>query len=115
MRTRIVLIFTAFIVISILTFVAVRSQSKRREYPLNDIQKKAFEDATKNIEQLQSQLNDAIKARQSLLGAFALSAGLREEEFPKFKLEKDRDGNYKFIELTPEEQKKASEQSQQQK
>ena len=89
----------------------VKSQSKLREYRLNVEQNKAILEADDLIKQIEERLNIEKEKRHSLLGAFALSVGIKKEEFNRFR-EVKRDGVTHFIELTPEELKKIAEQSQ---
>ena len=108
------LIVTLAIIAGIGIVIGAKSQAKLRDIRLNAAQNEALVEADKVIKQLEDRLQTEREKRDSLLVAFALSEGIKKEEFKKFREEKRADGSH-FVELSEDELKKQAEQQQSQK
>lgn len=82
------------IVITGAAFLA-RSQSNLRRYTLNA-------DQVSSLEKIDLQINALLSQRQGKIEAYAESAGIKPEDFSRFRIEK-KDGKISFVEMTPEE------------
>jgi hypothetical protein len=109
-------IIALLIIIGFTGLYVVKSQNKLRDIKLTEAQNKSLIEADRDVEQVAIQYKSVNDRRASLVEGFAISSGLIKEDFLHFKFEKQSDGFYHFVELTPEEIKKqeAQQQSQQQ-
>jgi hypothetical protein len=85
------------------------SQSKLKDIPLSAAQNGDLLAADREIEQAQVQLRTMLGNRQMLARGFAISAGIKPEEIQRFKVEKNANGVYHFLEYSEEELKKIAE------
>lgn len=104
-KITIFIIFLVAIVVTGAAFYA-RSQSSLRRYALNA-------DQVNSLEKIDLQINALISQKQGKIEAYAESAGIKPEDFSRFRIEK-KDGKIFFVEMTPEEIQKNIEKQQQQ-